>query len=83
MKIELGNCNFGVANVPAGAVFNFQDVETKILVQVPFGQDHVPNLIKAVVESGCLTESQKRELAPLFNGGIFLPGEDFKEGPQG
>jgi hypothetical protein len=83
VKIELTNCTFGVQKVEKGAYFHFLDSDSPILIQIPFGQDNIPGLIEAIIKANALTETQKRELAPLFNGGLFLPGEDFKEGPQG
>ena len=85
MKIELGGCTFGISEVPGGqgAFLSFQDTETQIFVVVPFATPNLSDLIRAIVQSGGMSEEQKRELAPLFNGGIFLPGEGFEKGPQG
>lgn len=84
MKLELTNCNYGIVEIPGkGAYINFQDPEVPIMISVPFATPNLSDFIKSIVEHAGMSEEQKRELAPLFNGGIFLPGDGFKEGNQG
>ena len=53
------------------------------IVFVPFTKDALVQLVEHIAKEG-LTSEQRRQLAPLFTGGIVLPGdEDFKPGPQG
>jgi hypothetical protein len=83
MKITLGDCSWGLDQFPNGVVMNFQDKASNIVVGIPFGSRSLPHLIRELATNGGLSEEEKRELAPLFTGGIFLPGQDFKQGPQG
>lgn len=83
MKMIFMDCNWQVDKLPGGLQIGIADRPTKVEVVVPFGDTAVPDLIRAIVQNSNLTDDQKRELAPLFNGGIFLPGQDFKAGPQG
>ena len=64
-----------------GFVESFQDPSGHVY-NIPFEMKHASEIIKAL--AGMLSEEQRRELAPLFNGGLYLPdGSDFKQGPQG
>jgi len=68
-----------------GMVMVFQDEKSGISVNVPSEMAAAPQLIKAL--ASMITPDQKKELAPLFNGGLYLPGDgvppNFKAGPQG
>ena len=68
-----------------GFVQSFQDPSGHVY-NIPFEMKLAEDIIKAL--AGMISEEAKRELAPLFNGGLYLPNGDalkdkFKPGPQG
>lgn len=85
MRLALTSFKWGIDPADNGAVINAIDPECNILIQLPFTEQALPDLISALATR--LTEDQKRELSPLFlSSGIQLPGRDFpasEPGPQG
>jgi hypothetical protein len=83
IHIDFGNCQWGTNPIDKGVTINLQDRDSKIIVTVPFTDQGLEQLVTEIAQKG-LTDEQKRKLAPLFNGGIILPGtDDFTPGPQG
>jgi hypothetical protein len=84
LRIIFQSVAWGTDPIDDGIQINLLDKESNILAQVPFTGESVSGLIKEIAEKGSLTADQKRELAPLFMGGLVLPTDgDFKPGPQG
>jgi len=85
------NVKWGVDPVQApdgqsGVQINLFDEQSQHVYHVPFGGDSLKALVIALAEH--LNENQRREVAPVLNGGIYVPGRDFdptniKPGPQG
>ena len=73
---------WGTNAIEGGIQINIKpEPNQEIYYHIPFTHDALKDLVKEAAEQ--LSEEHKRELASLFNGGIFLPGQDFQQGPQG
>lgn len=85
IRMELFNVGFGsdalLPHEGKGCRINFLSQESGMLITVPLPQEIIPALVKDMVRH--LTEDQKRELAPLMNGGVIMPPPNFKPGGQG
>jgi len=83
IRIIFTQCNWGTDAIEGGIQINLLDTSSQIMAHAPFQGDSLAKLVSEIAEKG-LTPEQKRELAPLFNGGIIMPGPgDFDAGPQG
>jgi hypothetical protein len=81
IRLSFSGCKWGNDAIDNGIQINLLDEKSGIIAHIPFQGEALVELMKNA--SGQLTEEQKRELAPYFNGGIFLPGDGFEPGPQG
>ena len=74
---------FGIQKTEIGGDMMFQDHDSGILMEIPCDSNSMATLIGQM--AACLTEEQKRKLAPLFTSGIVLPGPSalgqFPDGP--
>lgn len=70
----------------SGVQLNLMDSQSGILVHVPFTGEPLAKLVAELAKG--LTEEQRREAAPSFNGGVILPSDGrlppgWEKGPQG
>jgi hypothetical protein len=76
IRVILTGVNWGVDPIEEGRQINLLDPESKIMYHVPFTADSLVKLIAELAKG--LDSEQRRALMPVFNGGIELPGRDFK-----
>ena len=78
---------WGTDALPDGSLqLNVKDEQSGVTVTIHFPNPALEQLVREVAEKG-LDQEARRNLAPLFNGGIFLPDKPvppgFEAGPQG
>jgi hypothetical protein len=81
---------WGVDPVEDGAQINLFDEAGGEFVHIPFTGESLRDLIGRLAPH--LSQEHRSQIAPLFNGGVYLPGRDFDpdsvlrppgDGPQG
>ena len=91
IEITYSGVKWGIDKIEDHVRINLIDEQAGTIAHVPFSSEALAELIK--LSSKHLTNDQKKELAPLFMGGLELPGRDFnpfdldnldsEKGPQG